>query len=135
MRKKLKKKLGRPRRKPGTISFCNFQRAVMAMNLYEEVRKNGQKHSVAIAQAVELIKQRDPAMRISETEVKRILAGWRPRGRRIFLRIECAMLSEEELAKLPTTTDLIHPKSVTIFRMSIGERPNYPRTNRKSPND
>ena len=75
----MKKKLGRPRKKEGVISFWNFQRAGIVMSLYDEARKSGQKHIAAIAQTVELIKQRDPVMRISETEVKRILATWRPR--------------------------------------------------------
>jgi hypothetical protein len=43
-------------------------RAVIVMSLYDEARKNGQKHSAAVTQTVELVKQRDPAMRISETE-------------------------------------------------------------------
>jgi hypothetical protein len=151
MKNKLKKKMGRPRKKEGVISFWHFQRAGIVMSLYDEAQKNGQKHSAAVAQTVELIKQRDPVMRISETEVKRILAAWRPRGSYIILRLECSTLSEEELAKrysiesqkpamslkkgskLPAPSEVIHPKSVTTYKMSFGERPNYPRHNRKIP--
>ena len=70
--KEMKKSMGRPRQKEGLFSFRDFDRANIAMSLYHEARKNGQKHSVAVAQTVESIKQRYPIMRISETEVKRI---------------------------------------------------------------
>ena len=72
LRSKEMKSMGRPRKKEGEISFRDFDRANIAMSLYHEARKNGQKHSVAVAQTVESIKQRYPIMRISETEVKRI---------------------------------------------------------------
>jgi hypothetical protein len=84
----MKKKMGRPRKKEGVISFWHFQRAGIAMSSYDEERMNGQKHSAAVVQALGLIKQRHPMMRISETEVKRILAAWRPRGPHIILRFE-----------------------------------------------
>ena len=104
-----------------------------------EARKNGQKHSAAVTQTVELIKQRHPMMRISETEVKRTLAVWRPRGSHTILRFECSTLSGEELAKhywieaqsaamsqeksskLSVPSDVILPKSLTTYKMYFGE--------------
>ena len=130
-----------------------FERASLVMTSYDEARKNGQKHSAAVVQTVELIKQSNPMMRISKTEVKRILAAWRPSGSHIILRIECSMLSKEEIAKqycsepqpaamsqkegsqLPAPSDVMLPKSITTYKMHFGERPNYPRHNRKPPKE
>jgi hypothetical protein len=147
----MKKKLGRPRREEGMISFWNFKRGGIAMSTYDKARKNGEKHSAAVAQTVEFIKQHYPMMRISETEVKRTLAGWRPRGSHTILRIECSTLVGEEVAKhylieaqpaamsqengskLAAPSDVILPKSITTYKMYFSERPNYPRHNRKLP--
>ena len=129
----IKKKLGRPRRIKGTISFWNFQRAGIVMSLFDEVRKKDQKRNCAIAQTVELIKQRNPELRISETEVKRILAAWRPKGSHTILHLECVMPNQEQLAKQSDPLATVPSKTVTVYRMSFDERPNYPRFNRKSP--
>ena len=150
---KMRKKLGRPQKKKGVSSFMQFERAGIVMSLYDKARKNGQKHSAAVAQTVELIKHNLPMMRISETEVKRILGTYRPRGSQIIVRFECSMLSGEELAKrycivsklaaisekkgskLPAPSDVILPKSVRTYKMYFSERPNYPRHNRKLPKE
>jgi hypothetical protein len=147
----MKKKPGRPRKTPGLISDREFARAGIVMSVFDEAREKNQKHSAAVVLTVEFIKQRYPMMRISETEVKRILAVWRPRKGHTILRFERSMLSEEELVKfnwiqaqfatlrqkkgltLPPPSDVIPPKSVTTFKIRIGERPNYPRHNRKIP--
>ena len=149
----MKKKLGRPRKTKGEISTNDFMRAATVMSLFDDARKNGQKHSAAVAQSIEVIKQRHPMMRISESEVKRILAAWRPRGSHTILRVECSTLSKEEIAKrycsesqpaalsekkgskLPAPSDVILPKPVTTYKMYFGERPNYPRHNRKPPKE
>jgi len=147
--KEMKKSMGRPRQKEGLFSFRDFDRANIAMSLYHEARKNGQKHSVAVAQTVESIKQRYPMVQISETEVKRILAAWSPRGSHTVLRFECVTLTRQELAnriegqlaamsqkngsKLPAPSEVILPISITTYRMILGPRPNYPRHNRKLP--
>lgn len=130
-----------------------FERAGLVMSSYDEARENGQKHSAAVAQTVELIQHSHPMMRISETEVKRILAACRPRGSHIILRFECLTLSGKELAKryridaqpaavsqqkgstLPAPSNVIFPSSVTTFKMYFGERPNYPRHNQKPPKE
>ena len=88
-------------------------RAGIVMAVYDEARQNDQKHSVAVRQAVEFVKQNYPALRISETAVRRILAEWRP--------------------LLP---DINNPsKTATKFVFGFGERPNYPRSNRKITKD
>jgi hypothetical protein len=68
----MKKKLGRPRKAEGLLSHQDFARAGIVMSLYDEARKDGQKHSVAVRQTVEFVEQRYPKKRISETGVKRI---------------------------------------------------------------
>jgi hypothetical protein len=151
--KELKKKLGRPRKKEGVNSFEVFARAGVVMSLYDEAREDHQKHSAAIAQTVELIKQRYPTRRISETGVKRILAAWRPRGSQTIFLFKCSPVSQSELAKrngiqdqlassshkeelkLPGTSDIVLPASVTTYRILVGKRPNYPRHNRKFPKE
>jgi len=88
-------------------------------------------------------------MPISETEVKRILAEFRSRKSKTILLFERSTLTEEDLAKfrwiqeqlaalpqmkglrLPAPSDVTPPKSVTTFKIRFGERPNYPRHNRK----
>ncbi len=149
----MKKKLGRPRNPEGAISPQDFARAGIAMSVYDEARETGQKHSVAVAQTVEFIKQRHPKMRISETEVKRILAKLRPRKSQTILLFERSTPSEEELAKfrciqeqlralqqekglrLPVPSGVDAAKPVTIYKIRFGERPNYPRHNRKTPKE
>ena len=139
MKKKLKQKLGRPRKIKGVISESKFARVRIAIGLYDEERKNGQKHSAAVSQTVELIKLRYPMIRISETEVKRILASWHPRESHNNLLIEGLTYTEEERAndsrlENPTgPSDVISRNSVTRYQVRFGKRPSYPRHNRKPP--
>ena len=68
--------MGRPPKKEEEISLRDSVRAGIVMSFYDQARENGQKHSVAVAQTVEWIKQRNPKFPISETGVKRNLAAW-----------------------------------------------------------
>lgn len=145
------KKLGRPRKIEGVISYKDFRRAGIVMSVYDEVRKDGQKHDVAVRETVEIIKQRYPNKRISETGVRRILAQFRPKTSRIILRFEREILSGEDLARHNwIQEDLAHlgqPKrsepapasdgsrTVTVYRIRLCERPNYGRHNRKPPKE
>jgi hypothetical protein len=149
----MKKKLGRPRKTEGEFSTNDLVRAGTVMSLYDQARQNGHKHSAVVTQSVELIKQRHPMMRISETEVKRILAVWRPRGSHTVLLFEYSTISGEELAKrrgieahpaavsqnqcskLPAPSGDFPPKSLTTYKVYFGERPNYLRHNRKLPKE
>jgi hypothetical protein len=147
----MKKKLGRPRKAEGLISRRDFARAGIVMSLYDEARKNGQKHSMAVRETVDFVKKPYPKMRISETGLKRILAKFRPRNSQTILRFERSTLTAEELAKFRwmqgilaaywhDKESILQPPSplspigpVTTFKFRFGERPNFPRTNRKSP--
>jgi hypothetical protein len=80
------KKAGRPR-KNGLQPIWVLQRETLALFAYERAREAGEKHCVAVSEAVKYIRQTAPRMRISETEVKRIVAYWRPRGSTRCLRV------------------------------------------------
>lgn len=146
----MEKKLGRPPKIEGVISYKDFKRAGIVTAVYDERRKDGEKHNVAVKEIVDFIKQHYPSMRISETTVRRILAEFRPRESHVILRFERSTLTgedltrwqcriQERLAHLSQTNELAPPpasdisprKSVTVYRFRFEERPNYPRHNRK----
>jgi hypothetical protein len=138
---------GRPRKKPDAIPLWQFLRVAAVMCAYHEVRARGEKHSVAVGQAVDFVRKLHPQMPISETEVRRVLAKWRPRGSSALFRFESANPSEEdlnrhrkfreELANLNEKKGLKLPipqKEIsTSIIVRLGERVDYPRHNRKTP--
>jgi len=146
---------GRPRKEEGTLEYRQFVRAGIVTAAYDEARQSDQKHSVAVRQVVEFVKQNYPALRISETAVRRILAEWRPRNSGTILRFERSIMTEEEISKyrsvrdqaaafqhqnglkVPMLPDINNnpSKTVTKFVFGFGERPNYPRFNRKTTKD
>ena len=137
------------------MEYTHFVRAGIVMAAYDEARQNDQKHSVAVRQAVEFVKQNYPELRISETAVRRILAEWRPRNSGTILRFERSTMTADEIAKyrsvreqaaafqqkeglnVPMPSDIINnPSKPRIkFLVRFGERPNYPRSNRKGTKD
>ena len=144
-----KKGKGRPRQAKNTIQFWQFARAARVMCAYDEARERGDKHSVAVRGAVEHLKRSNPEMPISQTEVKRILAVWRPRNAGTILRFKRKMLTEEDIKRhclileqlaalqektglrleVPTNHELTGPTVSLTARFA--ERPNYPRHNHK----
>jgi hypothetical protein len=150
--RKMKKKIGRPRKKKGVISVRDFARAGIVQCAYDEVRVNGEKHSVGVKETVKAIKQRHPNIRISETGVKRILAQHRPRKSKTILRFARVTLAGEDLArhhrflaqmaampqlngvKVPASPVSVPIKPVAVYKISFGERPNYPRHTRNPVN-
>jgi len=144
-----KRKRGRPRKKEDAIAFWQFGRAARAMCAYDEARERGDKHSVAVRYAVDVLKRRNPKMPISEAEIRRVLAAWRPRGSHTILRFERSTLSEQDaeklqwirgqLAALEGKKDLTSPvlsidnppKTATIVKIRLAERPQYARHNRR----
>jgi hypothetical protein len=146
-----KKKRGRPRKKKGKITRRDFVRAGIVMSAYDEIRQSGEKHSVAIALTVEIVKQRYPKLRISETAVRRILAKWRPRAKQTILRFDHTSPTNEGLARIAKirqcTAISQHPDAPVlplesymyprkkVYKIRFAERPNYPRHNRKPSED
>lgn len=140
---------GRPKKEEDTIEFWRFFRAGMVMSAYDEARASGEKHSAAVTHAVDHVRQRCSKMPISETEVKRTLATFRPRGSQTILQFTRVTLDEGEVARLrsmlkqvpdaqdengksvpsPSNENLL--KSCTAYTLGYAERPLYPRHNRK----
>jgi len=140
---------GRPRQAENTMPFWQFMRAARVMYAYDDARERGEKHSVAVKEAVELLKQSSLGMPISQTEVKRILAVWRPRNAGTILRFERKIVTEEDIKAhylilgqvaalqektglslgVPTNHELTGP--LVSLTARFAERPNYPRHNRK----
>jgi len=146
-----KRQRGRPRNKDGTIPPWQFARAAAAMCAFDEARGSNQKHSAAVKYAVEVVKQGHPEMAISQTEVKRILAAYRPRNAGTILRFERSVMTEEDrkrfswireqLAALRQKKGLVlapfpsfgQAGRTAVFKFGFAERPEYPRYNRKKP--
>lgn len=138
---------GRPRKasRPG----WQLVRAGFVMCIYDEVRKSGQKHSAAVREVVNHLKQHCPELPISETEVKRILSEFRPRGSGTILVFGRSPLSERDIQKqrwmreqisqlegkkgptLPPRPASDEARPHEKFTIRFGERPDYPRYNRK----
>lgn len=148
-----KRRRGRPRKKEGAIECWQFVRAAMALCAYHEAREGGQKHSVGVKHAVDFVKQLDPEMPISEAEVRRTVAAWQPRNSQTILRFERSSLSEEDVKlnrwvreqfaefrgkkglKLEEPPNYDVAPNVAVFTIRLAERPNYPRHNRKNPQE
>src|SRR5271169_6805728 len=94
-----KRQRGRPKKAKGTINFWHFVRAGMVMSAFDDARESGEKHSAAVTQAVDDVRQSHPGMPVSETEVRRSLATYRPRNSRTTLRFKRLIFDEEKLAR------------------------------------
>jgi hypothetical protein len=149
--KKSPRPRGRPKNNLGTIRFWRFARAGIVMCAYDEARKRGEKHRDAVNESAEYIRKRHPRMPISQTEVKRILATFRPRNSKTILRFGRSTVSEEKLKQLRSIQEQLAsvrakkglplpripnlPKSPVAYTFGFKERPLYPRHNRKIPNE
>jgi hypothetical protein len=143
-----KRARGRPR-KHGVKSPWVLGRALKVIYAYNEARKHGQKHSVAVREAVAFVKRLRPAMPVSETEVRRILAEFRPRHGRVALQSNYRIVEEDEAARLrwrieqlrqslgiknPSGSSNLDPRRpLKGFLIGYVERPIYPRHNAKTP--
>jgi len=74
--------------------------AAIVQAAYDEAREMSEKHSVAVRDAVDAVRRRNPEVPISETGVKCILSNFRPRRSGTIFRFERSLLSEEEIKKL-----------------------------------
>lgn len=144
-----RKRRERPRKDKDTIEPWQFWRAAMVMWAYDKARVRGEKHSAAIREAVNLFKEHYPDTRISDTEVKRIFARFRPSGSQFILRFERKVLTEDDIKKLNWFREQIAAQAQdfqtlqappsrapsqesSLFAIRIAERPNYPRHNCKN---
>lgn len=148
-----KRKRGRPRKTNDRVPFWRFALAGIAMCAYDEARQKGEKHSVAISEAVAFVREYFAGMQISETELRRVLARWRPRGAGTIFRFERSVWPDDEgmgfdniheqpsvLHRSEGQAESVPPegRSVSapmVFKIRLSERPNYLRHNRKNPEE
>ncbi len=141
-------KRGRPKKngmKPGWVLIRSF----MVLHAYCRARDGGEKHSAAIAAAASAVRSRVPGMRVSETEVKRVLAEFQSKDsehswiitdgvpeRELDLLLEnLKWVAEKFPGKLDVSTlsdDVFKPKRLRILTIQVGPRPRYPRHNARS---
>jgi hypothetical protein len=139
------KKMGRPR-KNGIVGPKHLARALMIVKAYSKARCDGSKHSAAVRETVDAIKQLAPGIRISQTGVKRVVAEFSPRGSQIALTVESSILEGQEAAMrryrahimesagikgFPDMTDPDLQKPLKTFIFGFGKKPHYPRHNAK----
>jgi hypothetical protein len=91
---------GRPKKKVGELESWRFVRAGLLMCAYDEARGSGHKHCAAVTHAVEYVREHHPEMPVSETEVRRTLATYRPINSRTILRFKRLMFGDEKRARL-----------------------------------
>jgi hypothetical protein len=137
------KKRGRPA-KHGVKDPRTLSRTLAVLHSFDRARARGEKHSAAIRESVDFVRQLHPEMPISETEVKRILAEFRPRGARTILMSEYSVVEGEKArkirSKLAVSRFLVEapahsthseedPKPLKRFTMRFTDAPHYPRYN------
>jgi hypothetical protein len=116
---------GRPR-KNGLQPHWMFERVLLVLFAYDRSRNVGNKHSTAIVEAVTFVREQNPQMPISESEVKRILARWRSKDANLSLIVTAPAPGCE-------TETLLNGRILRAkFKGSSGPRPTYPRINASS---
>jgi hypothetical protein len=109
---------GRPRTN-GVMQAWVLHRTMVGLSAYDEARSRGEKYEQALRAAVEEVRQTFPEMRMSETDMKRILAEFRPKELELtFLVTECE-----------DTVTALGRKCEKAWQLSIGPQPEYPRHN------
>ena len=101
-------------------------RKIIVLNAYDQAKRGGEKHSSAVTEAVAAVKKFHPGMKVSETEVKRILAEHRAKEAPMVELVTEKTLSPEE-CKLSGL-----PEGKTFSRslvLGYGPRPKYKRAN------
>jgi hypothetical protein len=125
-------KRGRPR-KDGLQPAWMFYRRLFMISSYNDARARGVKHSSAVTEAVEAVKEKLPDMPISVTEVRRILAAEQPKGGEIALKVTKVSDDSQPLPQQVCEMMGIHRgprKNRLVF--GYGPRPSYPRSNAKN---
>jgi hypothetical protein len=126
------RKRGRPESngvKPGKI----LNRVVWVLCKCDEFRKTGMKRSSAITETVEFMRKEQPDLAVSETEVRRILAEFQPKGASEVLLVTSKPQEEvnREFALLPREIqDLLGNKpQINVMPIGFGPQPQYKRSN------
>ena len=109
---------GRPRTN-GVMQAWVLHRAMVGLSAYDKARSHGEKYEQALRAAIEEVRQTFPEMRMSETEMKRILAEFRTKALALTF-----LVTESE-----NTVTIEGRKCRKACQLSIGPQPNYPRHN------
>lgn len=141
------RKRGRPA-KNGVKSSGWLLRSFAVLYAHDKARAKGEKYSAAVRECVAFVRQFHPEMPISETEVKRILAEFRPKGAPTTFMSEYSVVDGEEARKIrsklsergflseerpqSTQTDQ-DSRPLKRYKIRFAETPNYPRHNAKNP--
>ena len=115
-------KRGRPK-KDGYQSFWMIGRETYALYAYQQAREAGQKHFLAVQEAVIFVRQNLPGVPISDTEVRRILAKWRSTRRNHVLSVS---KPDPAVSTITLPNGRVARK---LYTASWLPRPKYPRTN------
>ena len=143
------KKRRRPR-KNGVTKPEFLLRSISIIHAYQKARAIGGKHSAAVRDAIDFVRQLLPGMPISETAVRRTLSAFQPQHNPVSLRVDYSVLEGEEAVKIRSCNaqmlELMGTKNLTEmgdqdqrrplhrFTLGIDKRPNYPRHNGKNAN-
>jgi hypothetical protein len=142
---------GRPKKegvKPGWTLFRSF----LVLHAYNEARAKGDKHAAAITESVSAVRSRAPGMKISESEVKRVLAEFQSKdsdgswiitegvahGPELALwldNLEClAAIARRSRGKLKVSIPdgKFQSRVLKMWTIQVGPRPHYPRSNAMS---
>jgi hypothetical protein len=141
-----KRKRGRPP-KHGVKDGSVFRRVLAVLDLYDKLRRDGNKYSSTITGVVASLHER--GIWISETEVRRIVTEFRPRNAPLTLLTDSYILDQNQaepvhkiLRELPgnaaskeQATPISDPlKPIRCYPIRFGKPPVYPRAKaNKSP--
>src|SRR5215469_15886548 len=120
-------KPGRPK-KNGIQPPWMLGRMLLVLHAFREAKSSGLKHCAAITETVAAVKKTWPAMRISETEVKRILAKYQPASAPFVFIAKWEDASDQplhpEICKVMGIPEGSRMKNK--FTFGFGPRPKYP---------
>ena len=115
---------GRPPKKGLQPSWMLLRRMELLF-AYDQARKAGEKHAAAVASAVLAFRTKYPLIPASGSEVRRVLADWRPRNQATGV-IVTKPEPPNDIITLPDGR-----KARRGLTFGFGPRPRYPRINAK----
>jgi hypothetical protein len=127
------RKRGRPKAYGQQPDWMLFRRFVILW-VYNQARKAGEKHSIALNEAAAAVRSCFPKMPVSASEVRRTLAEWQPKSSPIAIIVnEIPNTELRQAAALQQALDI--PEGALVeygFQFGLGAHPQYPRTNARS---
>jgi hypothetical protein len=105
-----------------------LERAARALLIYNKSRAAGEKHAGALQMSADAIRSKKLEIRMSSTEVRRILAKLQPENNPISLSVtEPDPIEAQEIRTFP------NGQRVKMgLKFGLGPRPQYPRSNARA---